>query len=96
MEKLVSRHDTLPLQWTNELIVWKSDDRRTATELLRMIQRCNDKEDGYIYYCPKCDESVEESIPIPDLEGLNLGAVSKERGKFQSKRRLGVILTNCS
>jgi hypothetical protein len=80
MEELKSRHDKFPWLWTKELLVRKPDDRLTAIELLRKIQRCNDPEDGYIYYCTKCDESVEVTIPIPDLAGLKL-AKPVQRGR---------------
>ncbi|KAI9730878.1 MAG: Ankyrin-2 [Cirrosporium novae-zelandiae] len=70
MEKLESRHDKFPWLWTKELLLRNPEDRLTAIELLRKIQQCNDPEDGYIYYCAKCDESVEVTIPIPDLAGL--------------------------
>jgi hypothetical protein len=79
MAKLEFRHDNFPWLWTKELLIENPDDRPSARVLLRNIQRCTDPEDGYIYYCDSCDESVEEPLPIPDLADLNLSGAA-ERG----------------
>jgi hypothetical protein len=68
LDKLNSRHDKHPWSWIKGLLQRNPEERLGAPELLKTIQLCDDSEDGYVYYCLRCDASVRVPITIPDAQ----------------------------
>lgn len=81
MDQLKSSRDTLPWSWTKEVIVMTPGERLTSYELLQKIRRCVDPDDGFMYYCLRCDESNEGPTAIPDIP-QRLHVPAEEKGKI--------------
>jgi len=66
--------DTLPMSWTERLVVLDPVKRDTAEELLDSILNSTDVEDGHTYHCLDCGGDDVGEVPlVRALPGSDLG-----------------------